>query len=292
MPNEREAEVLQRFKYSNWMDLNEDQRTEACQELENCLAVGSRRMPCKIETGSGSDQLQDNTTFIDITDNPYETLESVVREAFQTDKIELIHKKNYVQSGRMSADDYINELEQKGVTERDILVMIWENNNYLTADDSHSLIGNDNLHKMQFTDIYAKLESTKYLGANREIIGNEEGFNRFLGSKEHELKELQELFRKEDTVKQWFDDRRNRLNSSDVTSIGILEQIRIRNVFIAKDINKIDSLVLKNLQSIGSVTSVTLDSLLGKNEGKDVQSSKRTGEPSPPKAKKAKLGLG
>ncbi len=294
-------EAVAQFKPSNWNQKNDDQRIGLCQSLENYLAYESGREPFHIVRSDdaaciGETMGDSKTIKINLGGhNSFEILETMVHESSHADQMDLFDKRTKTQSGQMSISDFKEELEKSGLSESELLVMNWEADHYMTPENSRKQSGSTDLYEMQLLETDAIFESAKFLRKYSSSMGNEDGFLAFLEEKEEEVEELKGLFKKEDTVKKWFEDRNTRVGETSEEKFSQSDREQLKSIFSAQDINECGFKLLTHLENWeklpgpGSVRNVTLNELTGGYGAREPRGLKRPAETTPVKEKKAKF---
>lgn len=175
--------MFQEFWPSNWNKKDDRERIESCQKLENYLSAEGGREPYKVKNYDRATQFfqglsdlywlgrtnpSEKTIEVNVkgTTSSFDVLRSLTNESAHADQHELIEK------NRKAADDYrirsrYNQiLQEKELSDTDILVMEWEHKNSLNPR-------NGVYYDQQYIELDARQRSLKFLIQNYTRMGKE-----------------------------------------------------------------------------------------------------------------------
>lgn len=294
--NERRL-IMENFWPENWRELEEDEKLKVCQKLENNLSLESERHPYKIlpyENCTSCDGITLHDKRIikinleDNIDNPYNVLTTVVHESCHADQHELIKLNNLAQEFKNCENINKKNMRACGLNKRDLLIMDWERFYYLDEESK--------LYSMQLMEVEAVTESTKFLQKYSEYMKNEKIFMEFLEDEKKNLNEIKESFTKEELVKEWFMDRRERFKSTNPFLYDRQERNQLKSLYSLNDMKDIRSEVLIELERWGkeqkkNAQRLTLDDLMKKNNESQKAKTKPVEQKPPEKEKKIIFGM-
>lgn len=278
--------LMKNFNPNHWMNLNTDEKVEICQKLENNLSLESHRYPYKIDPienlRQGSTQVNgytdpaNGTIAVNVNKNPYTVIETVVHESCHADQYDMMLKKKYVELKNMSMTKYKKDLECNGLTENDALVIKWENYNYISDVENKKI-----MYDMQISEVEAVFESAKFFNKYSGYLESNEDLTQFIKKTEKELETIQSYFKNEELVKEWFEDRRERVKNLDTEIFSKKECKRLKAIFSSRDIKDCGFNILKDLENWSfhkqtEVESVGLDKLLENETRKSRKHTKCT----------------
>ncbi len=251
MPNEID-QIMKNFWPSNWKCMSEEQKVMSCQDLENYLAGESGRRPFRVEhaehpNANGATLMKEGLIQINVRkESSFEVLETLAHESAHADQNQMFKKRTKALTNKRVMMKYTKELEQKGLSDNDILVMQWEDDNYCSGQDSISLIGDGKLYKMQLMETDAVLRAAQFIKKHCGLMGDEIesidtgmpnvynfcDFNDFTKLKERKSRKIKiNYFMDEKRTKQWFDDRLNRFESTDRDKYSDTELDQLKSIY-------------------------------------------------------------
>lgn len=266
--------IVKSFAQTKWNKMDEDERLILCQKLENNLASESHRAPYWVirtnQLTHGFTNKADKTISINVNQvNSYEVLDTLVHESHHANQFDLIDKREKALGDRRAMAEFKEELEQKGFSETDVMVIGWELYNYVSARDSEAQAQSLKLYDMQILETDAVFKATKFLHTYGHYLDDDSDFARFVKAKDKEVETLRGLFKEEKSVKLWFEDRIERVAGTDETKFSKPERDQLEAIFKLKDINDCGFKVISNLQSWenstkkAAVERVTLNEVMG-----------------------------
>ncbi len=240
-------QILKKFVPDKYRKMGNLEVLRELQKLENNLAAESGRKPYQVRgAGSSAETIgladkERQTLNVKLSYNPYGVLHTLLHESRHASQYELIQERKRAVGNHQLMGDYKKNVEKHGLTDKDLLVMSWETDNYSNNDT--------NQYHMQFVEADAEISSYKFLVKHKGLLGGNGQFDLVIQQLENKMNDLKDAFNDDEMVKNWSKDRQTRHGNTGQGGLSQEEQRRLGEIYASGNIKQGGFSVIKDINS-------------------------------------------